>query len=191
MLFFDRQPHFERANQSLFSCSPFTASSHLSIWYRLVCIRKIAFRGITSYLLFTHECGSPSPYLGNANSALRTPNKDDGTKVGWQRVKYRCPDCRPPECWYRRFSRDVTRSRACLATPLIRHFGGQASTIVYAVYELQCVVYTSYQPACGVACLWMLCKGMHFKHVYHEISRQHYDQFQIGWSGILVIVGKQ
>ena len=31
---------------------------------------------------------------------------------------------------YRGFSRDVTRSRACLVTPLIRHFGGQAQLCV-------------------------------------------------------------
>ena len=54
------------------------------------------------------------------------------------------------------FSRDVTRSRACLVTLLIRHFGGQASAVVCAVRALQCIVYTSYQPACGVVCLWML-----------------------------------
>ena len=44
----------------------------------------------------------------------------------------------------------------CLVTPLIRHFGGQASTVACAVCALQCVVHTSDQPACGVVCLWML-----------------------------------
>ena len=34
---------------------------------------------------------------------------------------------------YRGFSRDVTWSRVCLVTPLIRHFGGQAFGLVYAV----------------------------------------------------------
>ena len=57
---------------------------------------------------------------------------------------------------YRGFSRDVTRSRVCLVTPLIRHFGGQASAAVCAVCALQGDVYTSDQPACGMVCLWML-----------------------------------
>ena len=57
---------------------------------------------------------------------------------------------------YRGFSSDVTQSRVCLVTPLIRHFGGQASVVACAVCALQCVVYTSDQPACGVVCLWML-----------------------------------
>ena len=57
---------------------------------------------------------------------------------------------------YRGFSRDVTRSRACLVTPFIRHFGGQASAVACAVCALQCVVYASDQPVCGVVCLWML-----------------------------------
>ena len=57
---------------------------------------------------------------------------------------------------YRGFSRDVTRSRVCLVTPLIRHFGGQASAAVCAVCALQGGVYTSDQPGCGMACLWML-----------------------------------
>ena len=39
----------------------------------------------------------------------------------------------------RGFSRDVTRSRVCLVTPLIRH-GGQAFGVVYAVCALQCAV---------------------------------------------------
>ena len=76
---------------------------------------------------------------------------------------------------YRGISRDVTRSRACLVTPLIRHFGGQASAVVCAVCAVQCVVYTSYQPACGVVYLWMLLKDKIFKHVFHEISRQDYN----------------
>ena len=33
----------------------------------------------------------------------------------------------------RGFSRDVTWSRVCLVTPLIRHFGGQAFGLVCAV----------------------------------------------------------
>ena len=33
----------------------------------------------------------------------------------------------------RGFSRDVTPSRVCLVTPLIRHFGGQAFGLVCAV----------------------------------------------------------
>ena len=37
-------------------------------------------------------------------------------------------------------ARDVTRSRVRLLTPLIGHFGGQASAVVYAVCALQCVV---------------------------------------------------
>ena len=49
---------------------------------------------------------------------------------------------------YRGFSRDVTRSRVCIVTLRIRHFGGQASATVCAVCALQCVVYTSYQPSC-------------------------------------------
>ena len=44
----------------------------------------------------------------------------------------------------------------CLVTPLIKPCGGQASAAVCAVCALQCVVYTSDQPACGVVCLWML-----------------------------------
>ena len=44
---------------------------------------------------------------------------------------------------YRGFSRDVTRSRACLVTSLIRHVGGQASTAVCAVCALQRAVHTS------------------------------------------------
>ena len=35
--------------------------------------------------------------------------------------------------YYRGFSRDVTPSRVCLVTPLIRHFGGQAFGLVCAV----------------------------------------------------------
>ena len=61
-----------------------------------------------------------------------------------------------PHLEYCCFSRDVTRSRVCLVTPLIRHFGGQASAAVCAVCALQCGVYTSDQPACGMVCLWML-----------------------------------
>ena len=56
----------------------------------------------------------------------------------------------------RGFSRDVTRSRVCLVTPLIRHFGGQASAVACAVCAVQCVVYTSDQPACGEVSLWVL-----------------------------------
>ena len=44
----------------------------------------------------------------------------------------------------------------CLVTPLIRHFGGQATAVACAVCALQCIVYTSDQPACGVVYLWML-----------------------------------
>ena len=47
----------------------------------------------------------------------------------------------------RGFSRDVTRSRECLVTLLIRHFGGQASAAVCAVCALQCVVYNAFQPS--------------------------------------------
>ena len=43
-------------------------------------------------------------------------------------------------CIYRGFSRDVTLSRVCLVTPLIRHFGGQSFGGVCAVCALQCVV---------------------------------------------------
>ena len=41
----------------------------------------------------------------------------------------------------RGISRDVTRSRVCLVTPLIRHFGGQASAVVSAACALQCTMY--------------------------------------------------
>ena len=72
---------------------------------------------------------------------------------------------------YRGFSRDVTRSRVCLVTLLIRHFGGQAPAVVCAVCAVHCAIDTSYQPACGVVCLWVSRKGMIFQHVYHDISR--------------------
>ena len=76
---------------------------------------------------------------------------------------------------YRGFSRDVTRSRVCLVTPLIRHFGGQSSAVVCAACALQCVVYiiiyTSYQPACGVACMWMSWKGIYSVSIYDFQTR--------------------
>ena len=45
---------------------------------------------------------------------------------------------------YRRgFSRDVTRSRVCIVTLLIRHFGGQAPAVVCAVCAVHCAIDTS------------------------------------------------
>ena len=71
---------------------------------------------------------------------------------------------------YRGFSRDVTRSRVCLVTLLIRHFGGQASAAVCAVCALQCVVYTAYQPSCS------------WRGVSVDVIKRHDFQTRLPWN---------
>ena len=66
--------------------------------------------------------------------AARVNNSSADKPFPWRRLSVHI---------YRGFSRDVTRSRACLVTPLIRHFGGQASAAVCVVCALQCAVHTS------------------------------------------------
>ena len=65
-------------------------------------------------------------------------------------------------------------------TPLIRHFGGQASAVVCVACALQCVVYIR---IINLLVAWRVCGCrekaylyMIFKHVYHEIPRQHYNE---------------
>ena len=79
-------------------------------------------------------------------------------------------------CFNRGSSRDVTRSRACLVTPLIRHFGGKLPRLCVPFVHYNILSRLLIQPAYGVVCLSVdVMKSMIFKHVYHEISHQHYN----------------